>query len=142
MAFKRLGETFFTISITTAACLFSKGVMRRLFLSSIIGACCGILVNIIGGELLRLEFIMQIQAWRCSGFFNLFLPSVRPCLLLILLNLGGKQIIALFVFCPYLVLLFLRCNQFWNNAYILISFCAGIKKRFASCQDYCGPLFF
>jgi hypothetical protein len=57
-------ELFFTISVTAAACLFSNAFLRRLFLASIIGACCGMLINMIGGELLKIELIMKIQIWR------------------------------------------------------------------------------
>ena len=79
---KYWAELFFTISIIAAACLFSKGVMRRLFLSAIIGACCGMLVNIIGGEFLRNEFIMQIQAWRCLWFLQ-FISALSAAVLII-----------------------------------------------------------
>ena len=75
-------ELFFTVSITAAACLFSKGAMRRLFLSSIIGACCGMLVNIIGGELFKNEFIMQIQTWRCLWFLQ-FISALGVAVLII-----------------------------------------------------------
>ena len=75
-------EVFFSISITAAACMFSKGVMRRLFFCVIIGACCGMLVNIIGGELLRLELIMQIQAWRALWFLQ-FISTLGAAVLII-----------------------------------------------------------
>jgi len=79
---KDWAELFFSISITAAACLFSKGVMRRLFWGSIIGVCCGMLVNIIGGELLKNEFIMQIQAWRCLWFLQ-FISALSAAVLII-----------------------------------------------------------
>jgi len=79
---KDWAELFFTVSVTAAACLFSKGVMRRLFLSSIIGACCGMLVNIIGGELFKNEFITQIQAWRCLWFLQ-FISALGAAMLII-----------------------------------------------------------
>lgn len=57
-------ELFLTLSIIAAALLIVRGAMRRLLLSSIIGACCGMLLNLIGGEILKIELVMQIQAWR------------------------------------------------------------------------------
>ena len=99
-ALENWSNAFFTISITAAACLFSKGVMRRLFLSSIIGAVCGILVNIIGGELFRIEFIMQIQAWRCLWFLQ-FISALGSALLIInFLELRENKLLL----CSFLVL--------------------------------------
>ncbi|MBN1365896.1 MAG: hypothetical protein JW976_13895 [Syntrophaceae bacterium] len=77
-----LAELFYTTSITAAACLFSKGSMRRLFLASIMGAYCGILVNIIGGEILKIELIMQIQAWRALWFLQ-FISALGATVIII-----------------------------------------------------------
>lgn len=63
-------ELFFSISITAAAFMIAKGVIRRLFLSAIVGACCGMLVNLIGGEMLKIELALQIEAWRSLWFLQ------------------------------------------------------------------------
>lgn len=81
-ALRDWAEFFFTISLTAAASMFSKGVMRRFFIASIIGACCGILINIIGGEIFKNEFIMQIQAWRCLWFLQ-FISALGAAVLII-----------------------------------------------------------
>ncbi|PKN38435.1 MAG: hypothetical protein CVU62_06205 [Deltaproteobacteria bacterium HGW-Deltaproteobacteria-2] len=93
-------ELFFSISITAAACLFSKGVMRRLFFCAIIGACCGMLVNIIGGELLRLELIMQIQAWRSLWFLQFISALGATVLIINFLKLGENRLLL----CSFFVL--------------------------------------
>ncbi len=73
---------FYTISITSAACLFSDGFLRRLFLASMIGACCGMLISFVGGELFRIEFLMQIQIWRVLWFLQ-FISALGTAVIII-----------------------------------------------------------
>ncbi len=75
-------EIFFTVAIVFIAILFSKDSIRHLFLASIIGACCGMLINIIGGEILKIELIMQIQAWRALWFVQ-FISALGVTVLIV-----------------------------------------------------------
>jgi hypothetical protein len=97
---KDWAKIFFSLSIVASAYTVSEGVMRRLFLSSIIVACCGLLLNIIGGEILRNEFIMQLQAWRCLWIVQ-FISALGAAVLIInFLKLSDNR----FLLCAFFAL--------------------------------------
>lgn len=74
-------ELFLTLAITFTAYLFSHDLLRRLLGASLIGAVSGMLISIIGGEILRNEFVFQVQTWRVLWFLQ-FISSLAAALII------------------------------------------------------------
>jgi hypothetical protein len=86
-------ELFFTFSITIAALLIVEGIYRRLLTSAVIGACCGMLLNIIGGEILKNELIMQLQTWRTLWFMQFVSAAALSTIVFYFLNLKKNKVL-------------------------------------------------